>query len=608
MRTTTRTCSTILLVAAGCIQVSAYQWPSPQYDALEGFLYEGQGFNLLNLASVVTSCRARSNAPNASTIAAEWVRFAYHDMSTHNITDGTGGLDASIFFELDRPENVGTGMKFTATDFDITSTKYISLADTIAIGTVFSIAACGGPIIPFRGGRKDATGPGRPGVPEPQQDLKSHTENFRLQGFTPTEMISLVACGHTFGAVRSTDFPNIVAVNATDPNQALFNTFDSTTTAFDHAIASEYLTGTTKNPLVTVKNVTLASDLRIFNSDGNVTMRSLDSPEAFAKTCSSMFERMLNTVPAGVELTEEITLLPAKVSEAYITVQGSQLVFNTLFRLSRPAGSAAPESKMVRMFWCDRRGAFKDCTGQANVASSPFRDIHPRSLMTEAQGLTFASYQFSVALVANQSVSKFWFEVDEQNSTSPVVYKNGGDGYVIQQDEVIYAPQLSNSSTLFNKNGPGLHSIVTIVAGIRSINKPSQFTLTAFDRTLFARSLQDPFNITRNLTLNSSYPAVGGYSFYSATLETNGTALSVDLSAVIDGVTYTEDYMQALFVGDQFSVAPLSSLTTITVPDPSTSTTLTSPPTPKDTSAARSLRRPLFIMSLCVCTIAGLGI
>jgi hypothetical protein len=25
-------------------------------------------------------------------------------MATHNVTDGTGGLDASIFYELDRPE------------------------------------------------------------------------------------------------------------------------------------------------------------------------------------------------------------------------------------------------------------------------------------------------------------------------------------------------------------------------------------------------------------------------------------------------------------------------------------------------------------------------
>jgi len=29
---------------------------------------------------------------------------AYHDVATHNITDGTGGLDGSIFFELNRAE------------------------------------------------------------------------------------------------------------------------------------------------------------------------------------------------------------------------------------------------------------------------------------------------------------------------------------------------------------------------------------------------------------------------------------------------------------------------------------------------------------------------
>jgi hypothetical protein len=29
---------------------------------------------------------------------------AYHDMATHDIESGTGGLDASIAFELDRPQ------------------------------------------------------------------------------------------------------------------------------------------------------------------------------------------------------------------------------------------------------------------------------------------------------------------------------------------------------------------------------------------------------------------------------------------------------------------------------------------------------------------------
>jgi len=32
------------------------------------------------------------------------LRQAYHDMSTHNIEDGTGGMDASIRYELDREE------------------------------------------------------------------------------------------------------------------------------------------------------------------------------------------------------------------------------------------------------------------------------------------------------------------------------------------------------------------------------------------------------------------------------------------------------------------------------------------------------------------------
>jgi len=38
---------------------------------------------------------------------------AYHDMATHNIEDGTGGMDASIRFELDRPEVCG----FTSNTF-----------------------------------------------------------------------------------------------------------------------------------------------------------------------------------------------------------------------------------------------------------------------------------------------------------------------------------------------------------------------------------------------------------------------------------------------------------------------------------------------------------
>lgn len=62
----------------------------------------------------------------------------------------------------------------------------------------------GGPHITYRGGRVDATGPNTPGgVPEPFQTLDDHTSAFARMGFNQTEMIGLIACGHSLGGVCS---------------------------------------------------------------------------------------------------------------------------------------------------------------------------------------------------------------------------------------------------------------------------------------------------------------------------------------------------------------------------------------------------------------------
>jgi catalase (peroxidase I) len=82
-------------------------------------------------------------------------------------------------------------------------------------------------------GRVDALVAGPAGVPQPQDDLASFTASFRRQGFTPTEMIGLVACGHTFGGVRTPDFPDIVP--ATANGSILVEPFDSTP-KFDNAV------------------------------------------------------------------------------------------------------------------------------------------------------------------------------------------------------------------------------------------------------------------------------------------------------------------------------------------------------------------------------------
>ena len=85
--------------------------------------------------------------------------------------------------------------------------------------------------------------------------------------------------------------------------------------------------------------------------------------------------------------------------------------------------------------------------------------------MAKAKKTKFLGYEFAVPIFANQSVSKFWFEVSEGNGSALIVYDNGGKGYVIPQDEVIYVPWLSTKQ--FASDGTGLVSNgFTIVAGV----------------------------------------------------------------------------------------------------------------------------------------------
>lgn len=52
---------------------NAYQWPSPQYDAVETLLYEGRRSDGSSLSSLVAPCRKR--AGTGSSVPAEWLRF-----------------------------------------------------------------------------------------------------------------------------------------------------------------------------------------------------------------------------------------------------------------------------------------------------------------------------------------------------------------------------------------------------------------------------------------------------------------------------------------------------------------------------------------------------
>ncbi|KAJ7364684.1 heme peroxidase, partial [Mycena albidolilacea] len=314
----------------------AYVWPSPQLDALEAQRWD-QDDKFSGLAGFIEPCdffTFGDGTGRANT--ADWIRTAYHDMATHNIADGTGGLDASIRFpeEQSRGENVGTGFENTLDPFVSFMSRHISLADLIAIGLITAVENCGGPQIAFRGGRIDAAEPNTPGVPEPQQDLQAHIDSFARQGFTQTEMIGLIACGHTFGGVEHGSFPDTVPELNDSNNTLSVAHFDSTFGAFDNNVATEYITGTTTNPLVVGANDTTNSDKRIFASDGNVTMKSFaDSPDLFASTCATLLARMLDTVPRDVKLTDVIEPLPVKPTQLQLIHDGDSLKLSGLVRL-----------------------------------------------------------------------------------------------------------------------------------------------------------------------------------------------------------------------------------------------------------------------------------
>ncbi|KAJ7801744.1 heme peroxidase [Mycena olivaceomarginata] len=78
-------------------------------------------------------------------------------------------MDASIRFAEEQawPEDAGDGFANTLNVLEAVLSRYISIADALALGAIMSVENCGGPEIAFRGGRVDAAVPNQPGVLEP---------------------------------------------------------------------------------------------------------------------------------------------------------------------------------------------------------------------------------------------------------------------------------------------------------------------------------------------------------------------------------------------------------------------------------------------------------
>ncbi|KAJ7887189.1 heme peroxidase [Mycena leptocephala] len=385
-----------LTLFAYLVTAHAYLWPSPELDALESTRFElDQGL----IARFVTPCDSFIKVQGLVTQGEcdNLTSAGVQRLATHNAADGTGGMDASIRFseEQAHPENVGDGFANTVGLLARSSNRYVSVADTLALGPIIAIESCGGPQIAFRGGRVDATEPDLPGVPELEQSLDSHIASFARAGFTQ-EMIGLVAYGHTFGGVQHAPFPDIVP-ELNDPNstESVVH-FDTTNTNFDNNLAAEYIAGTTQNPLVVGFNDTTNSDKRIFGSDGNATMLSF-----CGMTTSEVFTTSPFPPRATVSNNGLTTFYPI------ITADGASFL-----SLDAAAGITS-----IR-FLVDGKLEDQGGVGFAVLDAIAFSTA---MYVTEADSRDFpVALQYHIAVRSGVNATRTYIEEEEQDSTGHV--------------------------------------------------------------------------------------------------------------------------------------------------------------------------------------------
>ncbi|KAK8063989.1 WSC domain-containing protein [Apiospora saccharicola] len=420
---------------------AGWVWPS-KHDAIEDLYSLQAGVIRHGFIDNVNPCSFNENTKGRQDAAA-WVRTAYHDAATHDKEAGTGGLDASILFETDRPENPGTAFNDTFSFFSAHYNGDVQLADLIALGVVTATASCGGPKVPLRVGRVDATEAGRPGVPEPQQDLDTHKSIFAKAGFGTEDMIAMVACGHTLGGVHHEDFPNMNENGNAGETSRFEGNDNDHAFQFDNAVATQYLDGSSENPLVAGHNDTTNSDKRIFGADGNKTMKALSDPEKFKTMCADIFARMIDSVPAGVELTEPIESADLKpyITSLALNSNGTlDFAGRIRVRVTKGVTDRDPEDLAVRLAYTSRDGSKN---GTIETTPERLKGGMSSGLFDEV----FKWFNFETQIDASTGIKGFTIEMTVPSTGKASVFDNEGTGLYPVQDAILYQKKQSCMDT-----------------------------------------------------------------------------------------------------------------------------------------------------------------
>lgn len=151
---------------------------------------------LLLLQAEIRKVLSKNKAPGV-------LRLVFHDAGTYDMDEGSGGMNGSISYELDRPENKGLkkSLKILVEAKKIVEEKQpVSLSDMIAVAGAEAVSLCGGPKIPVRLGRLDSMVPDPEGkLPEETLDAFGLKQSFQGKGFSTQELVALSGA-HTLGS------------------------------------------------------------------------------------------------------------------------------------------------------------------------------------------------------------------------------------------------------------------------------------------------------------------------------------------------------------------------------------------------------------------------
>ncbi len=238
----------------------------------------------------------------------------------------------------------------------------------------------------------------------------------------------MVACGHTVGGVHNANFPEITGDTTADVVHP-FEGGDSNF-RFDNMVVTEYLNGSAPNLLVVGSNDTTNSDKRIFEADGNVTMNALANPDVFQAKCADILERMINTVPSTVTLSDVIEPIEVKPYIKVMALNSDGMIYLEGRIRVRITGKESEELE-VHLSYADRNGV------NSSAVIETTRPSYKGGSTSGVFGEEFGWYEFSTALDAAAGISKFNVHIKTSSTGEVKVIDNAGNGFPLD-DSVLY--------------------------------------------------------------------------------------------------------------------------------------------------------------------------